>query len=481
MQYKINMKILNLFSILIFLSSLFLYVIYDKKFYFIAFQIILYLLLLSVYFYAHYVRYNKLYYTSFSILFLLGYSIVYFQMPLLYSLGFRLTSQFDAFVWSKGNLIFETTSVALISISAYVIGFTSNVKFSTKKNNIIVGNTTLKLLVIFTYIFYILYFLNSGSYMSGNYSAGDESGLAKYFSKLFNIFLFSSIVVSLVKLNNKISAIKGIKSYISNFYKPLIILITWHILFSFYVGDRGPIITLGLLVSSLYFFKVRSVGFIKIFIILIVAASIMSIISQIRSRDSNDSFFSRLIVATSLEEKSSTYFSESSPGEGTLELALSIRTLSHSIDKVPNEYDYQYGLYQAQYFAGIVPGLRSTLNNLIYDGNQMFNGSANFISYQIQGGKPKYGDGSSIIADLYLDFGVLGCVFVMFFFGLIIKNLEYSIIKNKLVLNFGTLFIFMFISKSIYLSRSTLALELSNIVFSYLIIAIFCYFLRVKK
>ena len=58
-----------------------------------------------------------------------------------------------------------------------------------------------------------------------------------------------------------------------------------------------------------------------------------------------------------------------------------------------------------QHLLNIVPFVSGLVQKNIFDYDKKFDGSANFITYLIQGEKPRYGDGTSVVADLYLDFG----------------------------------------------------------------------------
>jgi len=126
----------------------------------------------------------------------------------------------------------------------------------------------------------------------------------------------------------------------------------------------------------------------------------------------------------------------------------------------------------------VIPGLQGLLNKLIYDGNPVFDGSANFITYLIHRRPVDYGDGSSVIADLYLDFGVVGVVVLMLLFGRFISRIELNIYSGNTKFYFRFLVFLTFLSNSVYLSRSTLMLEFSGIVLSYFLIKIVIMYLN---
>ncbi len=137
---------------------------------------------------------------------------------------------------------------------------------------------------------------------------------------------------------------------------------------------------------------------------------------------------------------------------------------------MPSNYDYQYGIYQLQQLLGVIPGLAGIFHNYTANGDVKTDGSANFISFLIQGDNPTYGDGTSLIADLYLDFGVIGVLVSMFIFGRFIRAHEHKMFIGEYIPSLAWLAILYFFSKSLYLSRSTLMLEVSDIVLAFLIV-----------
>jgi hypothetical protein len=52
---------------------------------------------------------------------------------------------------------------------------------------------------------------------------------------------------------------------------------------------------------------------------------------------------------------------------------------------------------------------------------------ASFITYLIQGNYPRYGDGTSCIADIYIDFGIVGLIFFFTLFGSYTRRMEIAL------------------------------------------------------
>jgi hypothetical protein len=205
-------------------------------------------------------------------------------------------------------------------------------------------------------------------------------------------------------------------------------------------------------------------------------STFFTILGEARTRVLGNSFGDRLSTASETSGESE-YFDESVPGSSLIELALSSRTLAVSVRDVPSEFDYQYGMFQFQQLVSIVPGAQRLINNIVYDGNPIYDGSANFITYLIHRRSVDYGDGSSVIADLYLDFGIIGVVIVMFIFGRFISRIELDVHQRNIKLDLRFLAFMAFLSNAIYLSRSTIMLEFAGIILSYLLIKLIALFL----
>ncbi|MNF80580.1 hypothetical protein D3C84_628270 [compost metagenome] len=127
--------------------------------------------------------------------------------------------------------------------------------------------------------------------------------------------------------------------------------------------------------------------------------------------------------------------------------------------------------------------MQGVVNNIVENGDDNYLSTAEFISYLIQGDNQTYGDGTSITADIYLDFGITGVFIVMFTFGLFIGFNESKFnVGSVSYLNIGVVSFFVFYSKSLYLSRSSIFLELSIIFMVWLFLVLNNYFVsRFKK
>ena len=401
---------------------------------------------------------------SFNYIFLLGYFIVFFQVVLLQYLGYSLLSwAFDKY-WSSSNIENLALIISLVAIVLYMLGnlhgrlHLNKIKFKKETGSVF-------FLLALAYVSYFLFFITSGSYRSGVYYAGDALSVSKYFFKLFNAFLLAAMIVKLTTMINHFKVMR-FKEYISFFGLPLLLLLGWHLCFSLYVGDRGVIISYGLLFISVYFFKYKRISILQVTVILICASISLTIIGKVRQSHDKSLTYLDQIEASFFQEntKKSRWFEQLVPGDSFVELALSGRTLNNSLAFVPKVYEYGYGRYALKRVAGIIPGAQGVLSKLIDREGGEYNSTSSFITFLIQGKQATSSDGTSITADLYLDFGVIGVFGGMFFFGYFIgKNEKKMYAEHVSYLNLTWVAFIIFYSKSLYLSRGSIFLELSGI------------------
>ncbi|EJL6550136.1 O-antigen polysaccharide polymerase Wzy, partial [Vibrio cholerae] len=204
---------------------------------------------------------------------------------------------------------------------------------------------------------------------------------------------------------------------------------------------------------------------VQVALMIFIASVFLTVIGQVRqSSDKSLTYVQQLETVISGQKENSRWYDQNVPGDSFIELAHSGRTLNHAMLKVPKEYDYRYGIYALKRILGIFPGLQGVVNSLIDNGDEKYASTSEFISYLIQGEHRTYGDGSSITADLYLDFGFVGVFGGMFIFGYFIgKSEKYAYADTVKYDNILWIAFLIYFSKSLYLSRSSIFLELSYI------------------
>ncbi|ATY78194.1 hypothetical protein CVS41_14210 [Aeromonas veronii] len=422
---------------------------------------------------------------SFNVIFIFGYFVVFFQIILLQQFGYYLPAWSYKQYWSDPKIENMSLVVSAVAIILYMIGHLYSNIFKNKRYVAFIPKETdsILLLLIIVYLSYLGFFATAGSYRSGVYYAADAMPISSYFLKIFNASLTAAIIIKLTKIFS-LSEPLSLYRYICFFGLPLLLILTWHLGFSLYIGDRGVIIAYGLLFASTYVYKNKKIGFVKLVLVLISASFLLTVVGEVRqSKDKSLTYYEQLLVSLSGKKENSRWYEEKVPGDSFIELAQSGRTLNHSLTNVPSHYDYRYGVYAFKRISGIIPGMQGVVNNIVENGDDNYLSTAEFISYLIQGDNQTYGDGTSITADIYLDFGITGVFIVMFTFGFFIGFNESKFNGDSIsYLNIGVVSFFVFYSKSLYLSRSSIFLELSIIFMIWLFLVLNNYFVsRFKK
>jgi len=105
----------------------------------------------------------------------------------------------------------------------------------------------------------------------------------------------------------------------------------------------------------------------------------------------------------------------------TLELAKSSRALYKSLANVPQYHDFFFGKMWISGFLSVVP-LSQNIYFQLTDNVMHEVGSSKYITYLMRGKHSTYGEGTTIIADIYLNFGLFGVIFFMFLLGVFFKK-----------------------------------------------------------
>ncbi len=413
---------------------------------------------------------------DFRILFLVGYYIVFYQYAFLDVLGFVIPTNTFLRFWiselNKYNTIYLVTNSILVY---YLFSIISSENFSDYRTNseLNFANKHYILLCV-SFLLYFSFLSVSGGYALGQYSSsGGASSLSTYIYKLFKIFFTATLIIRLCF----VSSFQNLTflSYIKKVGIGTLSLYFIVSLISFISGDRGAFIYFSGILFSLFVLKYYNVKFKQLLILILVLSTFMSLIGEVRqARFEGGGFIDRVSSSSMFtpdsNNQNSRMFDSKVPLDSTLELATSIRSLTHPIYYVPSTYPYFYGTMQFRYIVSIIPGLSSTYDSIVFDGSNIYNGSSSFITYLVQGDERKYGNGTTIISDVYLDFGMFGVLISMVIFSVFIEKNIFKLKANNQIPTFGYCSFVVFYGNSIYLSRSAFFIELSNIILIYVII-----------
>ena len=415
-------------------------------------------------------RIKKVPFISIGFLFVFGYYLVHFQLFLWKVFGkTEIQKVVFEFLYVSDDIMKRAALISIIGLFSFVKGYkcVNWKKVNHNALNIRMANSVLLLPAI---IVFLVFFFSNPDYLRGTYNLLSWSSLTKYSYTLF-------ITLYLAGLSYRIYTIRsrnydGFIGYVKEIGLGWTTLTLVYTLLSVFIGDRGPIISNTLLFLSIYLLRLQKVSLVKSVFTLALSMLILVGVKSLRTRSykSLGSRFDSFSLSSKEGEKLGV---ESNVLTLPLELGLSARCLHHAIDYT-DENGFFYGYFQARQIVASIP-FAGSLFGLIVNGNQEeLLSSSWLLSHKIQGGDIRYGDGTTAVADLYLDFGLVGVLIGFFLFGLAIGNFD-LLLKNSSgqVPYWLYALAITYFSTSFYLGRSTVLIMLQRVTPVILLVYIF--------
>ena len=387
-------------------------------------------------------------YFDFETIFLLSYFFCFFVYPIfIYVINpeyfFMFSFEFDHDKINKG------TALALVGAEAFILG--SNICYTKYDNKIQSNDNIISIPRKFVHtitVFLFMLFIVSGGYDSYKslYSNGNTvSGIYSYIIILFvSVYILSVssefIEVKEITLNKNIPPSKSLSKLFL-----LFIFISSLIFIS--AGTRTVMLQMLLSYIGLYTLFFHRINLKKFVFMSISGAVILTSITFTRTGNqvSIVSFwdlFMDLII-----NNRSTYF------------ALSFT----------EDYGYTYGVSMLGYILKCIPFSQGIVCN-IFGINEKAITSAMIVTRETLGDSPELGLGTNIIADIYMAFGFIGVLFLMFILGYYSKkSYLYSIKGHVYYLFFYT----SILSVAIYMVRSEYFYSLNLILWSFILYNIY--------
>lgn len=392
-------------------------------------------------------RTTRKYYSSwirYDTLFLLGFVIVHFQIPFLASIGIEPTE--PSFVWINKKVVNYATWLSGIVVLLWILGFL--VYMNRKK---IVKKTASykidaqKIDYLLAIIFVLFLGLVGSEFLAGNYDGGDNWGAgANYAYLLLSVTLYLKIIYFFINHQDiKITKSNFMAIVMKN--KLFVSILSLYLLIFLAAGDRGPVMEVGLISIGAYSIYQRKIPLSAFILMVFLGATLFTIISYGRSSDT-------AYRSGNILEQGYTNFQKSSGDfNPTDELATSTRILYRAIDVVPDSHPYLYGLTMMSDIAGVIP-FGGSIYLEVTQLPDMYKSSSYFFTILGQGSFFEFGEGSEIIADLYINLGVYGVVILMFFFGYFISYLTFNAYNTR---NHRLMLVYLLlIVGAIYINRS---------------------------
>jgi len=393
------------------------------------------------------------------VLFLIGFAIVHFQWSLMILNG--VSPIYLQYIYYISDYITFGTWLSTISILMWMLGYNL---IPLKKREKITYSINYKKLFWFTLLFFLLFLMTAGSgFFAGSVYKGEGgsatgAGISVYFQLLAQIGILA--LTSVVVLNNKDNYKGSMLLWLKTIDKKYLLLMVSYILIFLSVGDRGTSIQILMTFLILFGSLIRPISLKEFSIIIVTGAIVMTLIGLGRSAKSDENI---LLAGANRANLSTNY-------DITIELANSARTLYSALNNVPQKHDYFYGDLWIAKFLALIP-MSQNIYMQLSDVKPYELGSAGYITYLRFGEHAHSGEGTSLIADIYLNFGITGSLVFMFLLGLFMKKLQNELNTQKNL--YWLISAGMFASLVFYMSRSNLFVTLRPIIWGILLVYLF--------
>ena len=379
---------------------------------------------------------QKVNYFDFDTLFLISYSIAFFIYPIfLYPINPQYFVLFN-FSFNESTIT-RATALSLLGANFYMMG---NVFYQEKVYKVVSCNVLpVRIFVIFLYISFFFFLLFGGFTFYENLYSGNQVSRADtifgYFDVLVRVFVLLSVVSQFYKIHiqQKEFSLRRVNVF-------LITFLVLYFLFFLSIGKRGGVISffLATLAIYTYYYKpIKLFAFLKLFL---CGVLLMSFVGIYRSNEN---------------------FTEVAFVDLFMDLIVNNRNTFVAIDYVDN-HGITYGISMLGNIFRIIPMLSGYLHPLL--GLSVYETTSSLlITKEALGEGSILGLGTSIIADIYLAFGVCG---VMIFMGILGYFIHY--LENKMKYNYiySIIIYVTLMSYSVTLVRAEYFYSLNQIVIS---------------
>jgi hypothetical protein len=377
--------------------------------------------------------------------FILSYVIVGYQKPLDVLLGYSndVNSYISIDVMNY-CLLLATVGLCFFLLGYSFIGFrnTNKKNFdykSLRTSPSLFSKLTTILIVVFLVV--VPKQLLFGGYSSELVS---EASSFTYLSSWISLFIsayFIQIIYNIKAENKKIKNVWHFVRYVGGIQNSNILIYSLIVL---NIGDRGPLIIISLAYYFAYLCSVRKSIKIKYLTAIFVGAALFfSLLGESKKHRGDNDIVERL--ETTINEREDN---DNSILPQTSELAGSFKCLAYSTVYVPFVYDFNYGLYQLNYLLSPIPFVGRIV--------KMPGSSSKAVTFFIQGDDAQYGNGTSCLADFYLDFGPIGIILGLFLWGLLLRYFENVILGNDIASCSFFCIAFYFCIHTFYMPRAAI-------------------------
>lgn len=415
----------------------------------------LYMILALLSILSHFLMNRQRNYFRIDLLFLFGFVIVHFQWPLMIVVSGVELEQFYRYNFYADYITYGTW-LSLMGLHFWILGYSFIQKEVAKETSEkLFFKLKEKPVFNWTKLLFVLFLITAGkTYLSGEiYSNVDKSsgdpiqGIAGYIHTILMIF---ALVLSVILIVNFTKTTDKLGRGFLKSNQQFLLLVFAMIMVFFLAGDRssGLILICGFLV--VYSSVIQPISQGRLVILGLGGALVMNVI----------------LIFRSMGLSGLSSFGLASLYDLTLNLANSARTLYIGL----YDYDVSQNLYYGKLWVGnllgAVPFAQGVYAGITGTPEHLMN-TSKYITYLTHGEDATTGEGTSLIIDIFLNFGLFGVVVTMLLFGLLASKLQFELDRKS---DFRWLIAAAIIgSVAFYISRASIFNPVKALLWSYLI------------
>jgi hypothetical protein len=347
---------------------------------------------------------------SVDILFMLGFCVVHFVYPLFWLLGIVPGSEL---VWINPEVVCSATAMAVSALLAFALGCNSiRERYNRRQYPVSLNADTLlgwklvgRVLFLAAIVAMAIYLYIMGSRLTVGPYAG--LNIQEYGENV--VFLLLRILVSLGFLYLTIGAAQLTGKWKIGWVTKLSFFL--YVVWIMILGHRTLAVEPLVLVLAAYSEHVKQISFKKLVGLVLAGLLILSVVRAGRQSETR--------TPTAFLREVKRQREEIGLRNTLVGFGGSVRTLYAAANEVPKNRYYLLGRLKLSGLAAVVPFSRRLLPRRLE-----YTSSAWFLTWIIQQDLTLSGVGTTVVADVYLDFGLPGVIIGLFGLGVLVKHVE---------------------------------------------------------
>lgn len=254
--------------------------------------------------------------------------------------------------------------------------------------------------------------------------------------------------------------------------KPFVKIVLWgliglYVILNFLLGNRGEPLYLCVAILYCYHVYVHKISLAKFSVIAAIGLFVFYFVGVTRISSSQ-------LGVQSRSERINDWEAEDNVLRYANELIINNRSLFVLVDYAA-EKGYSYGITWSANFFSMVPYGQSFALKVLGIPKKDFSSThlTTYIEFG-EGGPDAFGLGTNLIGDIYLSFGMIGVLVLMFLFGKMIRTI-YEKSRNRY--SYYQILYMIFIVLSVYYTRASLFSPMQMVAWTYVL----SYLARIKK